>query len=402
MDLMQRISDERSLIGCILADPAQIDKVREVIHEDMFVDTRLGNLYAFLKKQRDDPVDNIEYLRNQAVKNVGVLEMRRMQFECVDPGYAGFYAAELRSLSVHSAGEPTGEPDTAASLFEKFIERINGGIIQPTYQMPDPLNGVEIGPGLITVIGAGPGAGKTAFASQAAFGALDLDKSVTLTIANAEMTFDTLIGREIARRTSISTKSIRCADLNNSEKEQFARVSDDLRAVMSRIRWIHPPYTTMALKELLGKQPGILICDYLQKFCPHGVDVRSGIAEVMSTLRELATAGWGVIALSATSRSTTKTGSGHDGASLTMASFKDSAEIEFNADAAYLLRNLGECDGKPWLREIQLSCVKNRHGELEDRELFFNAAGMRFEAKNPVVTDWESGDVYDDMGELPF
>ena len=98
-----------------------------------------------------------------------------------------------------------------------------------------------------------------------------------------------------------------------------------------------PPFNTERLGELLlCEKPGIVVVDYLQRFRGSDRDARTGVDEVCGTLRTIATAGWSVLAMSATTRQH----GGHDPKALSISSFKESGEIEFNADAAYVLRNL--------------------------------------------------------------
>jgi len=66
---------------------------------------------------------------------------------------------------------------------------------------------------------------------------------------------------------------------------------------------------------------------------------------------------------------------------LSLSSFKESGEIEFNADAAYVLRNRSENDAS--VKEIDLDCVKNRAGAMGCVELTFCGDFMRFERRQP-------------------
>ena len=95
--------------------------------------------------------------------------------------------------------------------------------------------------------------------------------------------------------------------------------------------------------RLRSEPPGLVIVDYLQKFAPADKDVRQGVGEVVSGMRMLAKAGWAVLCLSSTARN--KDGK-HDSKSLSLSSFKESGEIEFNADSAYVLVDNGPLDKK--------------------------------------------------------
>lgn len=287
-------------------------------------------------------------------------------------------------------------------LFEDYLTKLRSGDGEYLYQLPDPFVDFEVGPGLISVWGAGPGTGKTAASSQLLFGALELNPELTATIANAEMGFNVLMRRELVRRTGLPDKRLRFADLSTSDWAKIETASDELKPLMERVRWLEAPYTFDQLKRLHSEAPGLLVVDYLQKFSPDSESARTGVNAVMGQLRHLALQGWGIIALSATTRTHGKGGSNHDGKQLTLASFKESGEIEFNADSAYLLRDEGEIDGKKWLRSVVFCCVKNRNGEQPERPMEFNKAGMRFSLPKEAVFELsESGphDFYPDSDD---
>ena len=239
-----------------------------------------------------------------------------------------------------------------------------------------------LAPGRITIIGAPPGAGKTALATQIAFEALDRHSELTLCIANAEMEVRELLKRELTRRSGVAHRTI-CkglAALDEQRREAVCVAYEELVPAVIRTRHMLTPFSCEGLAELSLVDPGILIVDYLQKFKSAATDARAGVDEVMTCLRELAMLGWAVLALSATTRGNSKNG-GHDPQSLSLSSFKESGEIEFNADAAYVLRN--KSDNSDKVKDIDLDCVKNRAGAMGCVELTFCGDFMRFEQREP-------------------
>jgi len=239
-----------------------------------------------------------------------------------------------------------------------------------------------LAPGRITIIGAPPGAGKTALASQIAFEAMDRHPELTLCIANAEMEIRELLKRELSRRSGIGHKTISkgLAVLRTQRHHSVIKACEKLWPAILRTRHMLTPFSCEGLEELLYVDPGILIVDYLQKFRSSATDARAGVDEVMTCLRELAMHGWAVLAMSATTRGNSKNG-GHDPQSLSLSSFKESGEIEFNADAAYVLRNRSEDQAR--VKDIDLDCVKNRAGAMGCVELTFCGDFMRFERREP-------------------
>lgn len=237
-----------------------------------------------------------------------------------------------------------------------------------------------LGPGKLTIIGAPPGAGKSALAMQIAFEVLQHNDELSLVVANAEMDFRSLLKREVARRSGVSHSRILRATYNDDELALIDKVCADLFDECGRrCRHMQVPFTASELDALSLHEPGLLVVDYLQRFRASGTESRSGVDDVVNCLKDLATQGWAVLALSATTRHH----GGHDPSKLGLSSFKESSEIEFTADAAYVLRN--KSDRHDEVKDIDLDCVKNRSGQSTLLELRFSGELMRFERNEPAI-----------------
>jgi replicative DNA helicase len=269
----------------------------------------------------------------------------------------------------------------ADDLAKRYFERLRDGKTQQLIRQNRALQGVEIGQGLITIIGAPPGFGKTALAMQIVFDALALDSSLTATIANAETTFDGLLRRELSRRSRIKSDDIRFGTLTSLELDEIQAIITAITPTLARIAVVDE-CNLANVQRLIDEPPGLLIVDYLQKFSPPGSDARAGVGQVMATMRTLAKADWAVVCLSATAR---QSNGKHDVKELSISSYRDSGEIEFNADSCYLLVDDGPIDqGCDYIRKTTLKHVKNRHGAKVDRQLRFHMPRMSFEAFEPV------------------
>lgn len=283
---------------------------------------------------------------------------------------------------------------TTASL-ASFMKDLNEGKPEVSYSGGTVGDDFVLAPGKITIIGAPPGAGKTALAMQTAFEALERYPKLTLHIANAEMDIRELLKRDMSRRAGVGCRLIGkgLAELDQMSKTAICASYEAMAPAIKRTRHMTPPFTCNELAKLsLVDPPGILIVDYLQKFKSATSDARAGVDEVVTCLRELAMHGWAVLALSATTRSNGKRG-GHDPENLSLSSFKESGEIEFNADAAYVLRNRSK-DHEP-IKEIDLDCVKNRAGMMDRVELRFRGEFMQFERRasehHADLDQWNAG-----------
>lgn len=264
---------------------------------------------------------------------------------------------------------------SGADLLDGYLSRIQSGNLPQLLRLGTALDGLEIGSELVTIIGAPPGFGKTALAMQVLFEALEKQTELVGYVANAEMGFDAIARRELTRLTRIKSNYIRFGCLNLDDMRRIEDAALSIRSALSRVQF-DPEPNHEGLLDLLDKPPGLIIVDYLQKFVPAEKDVRVGVGVVMNTLRRLAKAGHAVVALSATKRDAK---GGHNSADLSLSSFKESGECEYQADSAYVLRDDGPIDDVSYHRKITLAHVKNRHGAKDDRDLKFDMPAMAFE-----------------------
>ncbi|QEG01599.1 replicative DNA helicase [Stieleria maiorica] len=281
---------------------------------------------------------------------------------------------------------------TVTSVLDQLLERLQSGKGDTLYKLDEALNGFEIGPGLLTVLGAPPGVGKTALAGQMAFEAIHQNPGLKVYIANAETDPVKLLSRELARRSGLPMRAVRFADLTQKQLALAERTIREIQAEAESRMELLPLHHCdgKGLVSLAADcDPGFLVVDYIQKFARSGVDARLAMNELMANLRLMAASGWGVLCLSATSRTYSKGGSSHDTEKLSLASFKESGEIEFNVDAAYLLRNNGDVDPGRLIRKVTLDCQKNRHGETKAVELHFDRAHMSFDAPEPEIGTYD-------------
>lgn len=433
------LQSERSLVAACIIRPDNIDLIDGKVAGSYFRDAALGHVLDFLVSLRREGVgfDDITVLSCE-LRDAGLLDdiggiigLRDLLAETPHSDHVRYHAKritdqhQLRKFSAlgrdltqrtirpgadpaeiakwwHEQKEITTEGVVASekpvapvakpamALFESYLTRLRQGEGDKLYRLPQMFSGVEIGPGLISIIGAPPGSGKTAVSSQMLFGALERTPALTAVIANAEMTFDVLVRRELARRTGIADQKLRFAkDLTPSDFELIEDAAVELTPLMERIDFAEPPFSYERLKEIRETyKPGFLILDYLQKFAPGG-DPRVGVNAVMAELREFAFGGWAVLAMSSTSRTKGPSGASHDSSKLNLASFKESGEVEFNTDSAYILCDAGPHDGNEFVRKIKFTCVKNRHSEKVSKDLLFDMPRMSFEEDTSEGEEWD-------------
>jgi replicative DNA helicase len=239
-----------------------------------------------------------------------------------------------------------------------------------------PLNEIQAGPGRVTVIGGAPGGGKTAFVMQLMTDGLRLSDELRVLVANVEMAPGVLMDRQLSRLSGIDLNIIQDRKFLNDHTARLNAGFAELEFICGRLGFVRGPFTfdnvAAAADEL---EPQILVLDYLQRFqsSASSDDRRGGLDQSMSLIRRFADAGSCVFVVSALSRQKNSQGrSGYDAETLTLAAFRDSSEIEFGVDDAYIMTT-----GKEPSERV-LKHLKSRNGECRDIALEFNGSVQRF------------------------
>jgi replicative DNA helicase len=236
---------------------------------------------------------------------------------------------------------------------------------------------VEIGPGLVALIGGAPGTGKTAFTMQCVIDALRLTPTLRAVVCNVEMPPAVLLDRQLARLSGADATLIRRRKLDGSHADRIDRALNTLDALADRLAFVTPPFdlaNVAATADALDA--GLLLLDYIQRIAPPGdhADKRGSVNATMDHLRRFADAGTAVVVVSAVGRTKDKRGrSSYAGEGLNLASFRESSELEFGCDDAFILTpDADDGDG------VTLRHLKSRHGEARDIALTFDKKRQRF------------------------
>jgi len=249
--------------------------------------------------------------------------------------------------------------------------------------------GVEIGPGIVMALGGPPAAGKTALCNQWTTDALRAKDDLLAVVLNVEMTPAALMERTLARMSGVSLSRIRERELDEQEAEKLEDGFATIASFADRLAFVDAPYSMTNLAATLDAfapgSPVLVTADYVQRITPpsrgKGEESRVAVNATMSHLREFASNGCGVIVCSSLSRTKDRQGrSTYSGEHLGIASFRESGEVEFAADSAYLLVR----DESPEAEQSGriLRCVKNRHGEEGEWRLAFEGRLQRFTVAN--------------------
>jgi replicative DNA helicase len=236
---------------------------------------------------------------------------------------------------------------------------------------------IECGPGAVLLLGGAPGAGKSAFAMQAAVDALRLTPDLRAVVCNVEMGPSALLDRQLARLSGVDLTSIRYRRLGAEHGDRIDQALHTLEPLAERLAFVRPPFDLENVAAAADAfEARLLLLDYIQRIPPPGEhgDKRGAVNATMDHLRRFADAGVAVVVVSAVGR--TKDGKGRSsyaGEGLNLASFRESSELEFGADDAFILTaDDGQGDA------VTLKHLKSRHGECRDIELTFHRRHQRF------------------------
>lgn len=272
---------------------------------------------------------------------------------------------------------------TAATAFDDWRDSVLTGKPPTVYRVAEsgPLARIEIGPGLITLIGGAPGAGKTGFVMQCVLDALRLSPDLRAVVCNIEMPPTVLLDRQLARLSGVGLDVIRYRKFEAIHAERIDAGLATLEELADRLAFVRTPFDLANVAATadefapLADSGLLLVLDYIQRIQPPGIanDKRGSVDSTMNYIRQFADAGATVVVVSSVGRQkNSKGGSTYAGDSLNLASFKESGELEFGADDAFILapgKNAGI---------VELKHLKARHTEQKDITLRFNGRLQTF------------------------
>lgn len=267
--------------------------------------------------------------------------------------------------------------ETGQDVLSRVREEIHSGKPPTSFKVgKGELDRIQVGPRLVTLLGGAPGSGKTALAMQCVIDALRFDTELRACVCNVEMSPDSLVERQVARLSGIELTTLRSRQIDAEYALQLANALETLETVVERLVFVRPPFNLATVAETAEKSGAeLILLDYIQRIPPPGPqgDRRGTVDAAMSYLRGFADRGAAVIVIAAVSRSKDRQGRPSYSEGLNLASFRESSELEFGADDAFLL--LPDTD-QP--REVRLRHLKSRYGEMKDIQLRFDGRVQRF------------------------
>jgi len=271
---------------------------------------------------------------------------------------------------------PTPRYATADRVFAGWKDDVLTGAGPVIFQHGLPVP--EISPGSVVLLGGAPGAGKTALAMQCVVEALRHHDQLRALVANVEMTPAALLNRQLARLSGIPAEVIRHRRFTSDHGDRLDTGLATIKTFAERLAFLESPFDLENVARAAdAHEADVVVLDYLQRILPPGdvSDTRLRANAIMDMLRRFAGQNAAVVALSAVGRSRDSAGrSTYAAGAMSLASFRDSGELEYGADDAFLLAppDDGEED------VVQLSHLKCRHGETRTVDLRFNKPQQAF------------------------
>jgi replicative DNA helicase len=278
---------------------------------------------------------------------------------------------------------------TVADLYRAWSDDVLSEDPPPTWSIGDPaFDHVEVAPGRIILLGGAPGAGKTALLLQWLCGILDTEPDARVLIANVEMSPHQLLTRQLSRLSGVALTDIRKRRVKPDDYARLGSAMERVRSYGDRLGFASTPRKLDAVRSAAAAHRADVLClDYVQRIEPEGKfsAMRERTNALMSELRSLADGGAAILAAAALTRSRDGKGrSTYGGAHLSLASFRESSELEYGADAAFLLTPAEDDDKRP-VRSMLLRQEKSRDGETTDAALVFDRRVQRFDP-DPFLT----------------
>lgn len=262
------------------------------------------------------------------------------------------------------------------ALYAKWRDDVLTGQGPVVYQHGLP--SLTFSPGNVTLLGGAPGAGKTALVMQAVVEALRHAPGLRVLVSNVEMSPATLLDRQLARLSGIEAEAVRGRKFTDEHHERLDLGLATLEAVVDRLAFLEPPLDLANVAHAADAHGAdVIVLDYLQRIMPPGeiADTRLRVNATMDMIRRFASAGAAVVALSAVGRSRDASGrSTYAAGTMSLASFRDSGELEYGSDDAYVLAPVDDRDQSV----VRLEHLKCRNGGQRSIDLRFDRPRQSF------------------------
>jgi replicative DNA helicase len=274
---------------------------------------------------------------------------------------------------------------SGVGLFDTWKASLLDAKPTPRFNVGPAFDHIEVAPGRILLVGGAPGAGKSALIMQWVFDGLALNPELRAVVCNVEMAPSRLLDRQLARLSGVPLTTIRRREIADDQRDQIGKGLSRIGQVVPRLGFVKAPYTLDRVADAADElNADLIVLDYAQRIDPPGrfQGMREKTSALMAIIRQMAETGVCILAAAALTRSRDGKGrSSYEGQHLSLASFRESSELEYGADDAFLLYPTdGTADPNDPTRLMTLNHAKSRDGETKDTQLVFH---RRFQAFKP-------------------
>ena len=387
---------EYAVIGALLIDQSGIGEVVEKLKPDAFSIKPLREVYEAIVKLHFDSspisaasvlnavgavyepiikqsVEFAPFARSDVPFYAGVL-MEQSRLGRIKATAAELAASETMEAANASMGALNGLMVTRSAVravsaedaATEFCSRMTATPEYLAWGVPAIDGKVFAERGDLILLGGYPSAGKTLLAVQFA---LCLSNTYRVGFFSLETSARKLTDRVMSHMSQVPLLKIKRRDLNDADWEAIAAASADL----SKLQFSIIEASGMSVHDIqavsLNQRFDIIFVDYLQLINEKGKDRYETVTNISQRLHTFSqSSGVAVIALSQLSRPEKQTGKPKPP---TMASFRESGQIEQDADVAFILYPSDPDDN--YSTRI-LKIAKNKEGEKAKIEFDFDGA----------------------------
>jgi replicative DNA helicase len=239
-------------------------------------------------------------------------------------------------------------------------------------------------PKSLTIVAARPSVGKSAFAQQQAWEAIN--RNYRTYFYTLEVSQEDNVRRVVSQQALVNMRRLKtgCADVDD---RMAAQNKLGELALDDRLRWYDRGKLTVAdivrhlwRAKLRGQLPQLLIVDFMQLMTPVGkfsneVQAMTSISRGLKLIaQEFSIA---VLGLSQMNREVEK-----QNRKPKLSDLRESGSLEQDASNVIFLHRLGDNNPNDHLQRVLLMLAKNKEGEIGERELIFTKRYARFDEVN--------------------
>ena len=198
---------------------------------------------------------------------------------------------------------------TAVDAMDRWREDVLTGTKPPRWLLGNGFDSVELGPGLVMLLGGAPGAGKTCLAMQWVVDAMRIDPELRVLVANVESSPGVLLDRQLSRLSGIPLDVIRDRRLTEHHDRRLSAAFDTLDLVSERLTFLSMPFSLENVAATADATDSkLILLDYCQRFAAGADNKRQELNKLMDFIRRFADAGCGLLVLAAVGRTKDKQG----------------------------------------------------------------------------------------------